>query len=258
MQAPKQQRRSSAAPAAAAAAGSGGTSPVAAPSTSGQAAGQPLAAVSDADLVVPAPEVLAAASVQQLMSYIDNSLSGALQVCCRLLRWPRSAPSPAGCPCWDLSKNDRKEWAACSLQSSGLCACARLTPVLPPCCCLLSQQALQARVMSGNAICPSMDYVMSMKNFKLDPLYASVSAVSRRLAELLLHTQHTLCSHDCIPALKPISVSTVVLVFSCCTGQPSAANSPTLVLSQHQLARLTRPCSLSAAAVCCPSCSVLP
>lgn len=91
-QAPKQQRRSTAAPAAAAAAGSGGTSPVDAPSTSGQAAGQPLAAVSDSDLVRPAPEVLAAASVQQLMMHIDNSLSDALQVCCRLLRWLHSAP----------------------------------------------------------------------------------------------------------------------------------------------------------------------
>lgn len=155
--------------------------------------------------------------------------------------------------CWD----NRKEWAASSLQSSGLCGCARLTPVSPACCCLLSQQALQARVMSGNAVCPSIDYVMSMKNFKLDPLYASVSAVSSRLAELLLHMQHTLCSHACIPAIKPISVSRVVLVFSCCTRQPPAADSPTLVLSQHQLARLIHPRSLSAAA-CCPSCSALP
>jgi hypothetical protein len=28
--------------------------------------------------------------------------------------------------------------------------------------------------MSGHAVCP-MDYVHNMKNFKLDPLYASVS-----------------------------------------------------------------------------------
>lgn len=37
--------------------------------------------------------------------------------------------------------------------------------------------------MSGNAVCPSVEYVMNMKNYKLDPLYASVSAVRIRQAD---------------------------------------------------------------------------
>lgn len=43
------------------------------------------------------------------------------------------------------------------------------------CAVLVLLQVLQTMVLSGNAHCPSMEYINYVKNFKLDPVYASVS-----------------------------------------------------------------------------------
>jgi hypothetical protein len=45
------------------------------------------------------------------------------------------------------------------------------------CCAMLccAVQVLQTMVLSGNAHSPSLDYINYVKNFKLDPVYASVS-----------------------------------------------------------------------------------
>jgi len=76
LQAVKQQRSSSAGPSGGEASGSG-----AAPAAEGGAPAVPsMQCVSDAELATPPTEVLDAASMQQLLTYIDNALSVTLQV----------------------------------------------------------------------------------------------------------------------------------------------------------------------------------
>lgn len=97
-QAVKQQRSSSAGPPAAEATGSAGGAPVPQPGTPGKApAAAPQNAVSDAELAVPPPDVLQNASVQQLMTYADNALSSALQVCAELAGGGGCACPHPGC-----------------------------------------------------------------------------------------------------------------------------------------------------------------
>jgi hypothetical protein len=80
LQAVKQQRSSSASPRAAEVTGWAGGAPVPQPGIPGKTAAAPQNAVSDAELAVPAIEVLQNATVQQLMMYADNALSNALLV----------------------------------------------------------------------------------------------------------------------------------------------------------------------------------
>jgi hypothetical protein len=41
--------------------------------------------------------------------------------------------------------------------------------------CIVLLQVLQTMVLSGNAHCPSMEYISYIKNFQLNPMYHSVS-----------------------------------------------------------------------------------